>query len=83
MLYWDLQNLESRLWVPNHLGNWLKSHEIKKNSVVTGIEQTTWGLSDQRRSRSANQAPRFSSKLMESKAILRYNIMTTWTYGTT
>jgi len=44
-------------WVPKHLGTWLESHEIKKNSVVTGIEPTTSGLLDQRRSRSNNQAP--------------------------
>jgi len=36
---------------------WLESHEIKKNSVVTGIESTTSGLLDERRSPSDNQAP--------------------------
>jgi len=45
------------MWVPNHLETWLESHEIKKNSVVTGIEPTTSGLLDQRRNRSDNQAP--------------------------
>jgi len=45
--------------VPNHLGTWLESHEIKKNSEVTGIETMTSGLLDQRRSRSNNQAPRY------------------------
>jgi len=49
----------SRLyWVPNHLGTWLETQEIKKNSVVTGIESTTSGLLDQRRNRSDNQANR-------------------------
>jgi len=43
--------------VPYHLGTWLESHEIEKNSVVTGIKPTTSGLLDQRRSRSDNQAP--------------------------
>jgi len=41
-----------------------ESHEIKKNSVVTGIEPTTSGLLDQRRSRSDNQAPAAVSTLM-------------------
>jgi len=47
--------------VPNHLGTWLESHEIKKNSVVTRIEPTTSGLLDQRRSRSDSQATWASS----------------------
>jgi len=40
--------------------NRTESHEIKKNSVVTGIEPTTTksGLLDQRRSHSDNQAPK-------------------------
>jgi len=46
--------------VPNHLGTWLESHEIKKNSVVTGIEPTAPVLLDQRRSRSDNQAADWS-----------------------
>jgi len=46
-----------RLRVSNHLGTWLESHEIKKNSVVTGIEPTKSGLLDQRCSRLDNQAP--------------------------
>jgi len=41
----------------NSLGTWLKSHEIKKNSVVTGIEPTASGLLGQRRNRSDNKAP--------------------------
>jgi len=45
------------MWFPTHLGTWLESHEIKKNSVVTGIEPTTSGLLDERRSRSDYQAP--------------------------
>jgi len=36
-------------------GPWIT--EIKKNSVVTGIEPTASALLDQRRSRSDNQAP--------------------------
>jgi len=52
-----IYNGTSRLsWVPNHLGTWLESHEIKKTSVVTGIEPTTSGFLDQRHSRSDNQA---------------------------
>jgi len=54
MLRWDLQIIVGS--EPLRDLN-IKSHEIKKNSVVTGIEPTTSGLFDQRLSRSDNQAP--------------------------
>jgi len=54
MLQWDLQNIVGSEPL---IGTWLESHEIKKNSVVTGIEPTTSALLDQRRSHSENQAP--------------------------
>jgi len=66
MLQWDLQ----LQWVPNHLETRLESHEIKKNSVVTGIEPTTSGLLDQRRSRSNIQAPNKLGPVVRSFSIL-------------
>jgi len=46
MLLWDLQiKVDSEP---------LESHEIKKKSVVTGIEPATSGLWDQRRNHSDN-----------------------------
>jgi len=47
MLLWDLQIIVG--------STWLDSPEIKKNSFVTGVEPTTSGLLDQRRSRSDKQ----------------------------
>jgi len=54
-MFWDLQIIVGS--EPLRDLTSLESHEIKKNSVVTGIEPTTSGLLDQRRSRSDNQAP--------------------------
>jgi len=63
------------MWVPNHLGTWLESQEIRKNSVVAGIEPTTSGLLDQRRSRSDIQAPGIdiyyiNARLCNTKSLL-------------
>jgi len=48
MLKWDIQIT---------VGSEPLKDLIKKNAVVTRIRRTAWGLLDQRRSRSDNQAP--------------------------